>query len=790
MNWKYLINVWRSIKRNELSSFINIAGLATGVATFMLTGIYVYNELSYDRFHNNRESIYEINIGDQFNICAPIAGWLENNYPEIENIVRLDKEFGGGAAAILKYSHGNQQKSIDVTDIIYADSSFFNIFSFKVFLGDKNKALTDPNTIVLTRSVAEKLFGTENPIGKNIKFYSKTRAITLDLIITAIIEDAPANSTITYNGIISFATRYSYYPKLAEDWGNWGYQTYIKLNNNTKINDFKLKVIPSWLEVAKDKQLITEGFDDGEIGNYLKFVPLKDVPFFGNSKRQFIFLILVIGVIVIIIAMVNFINLSIAKSSNRSMEIGIKKVYGSGRKGIIFQLLFESVSISFLATFLALFIVSMISPVFVKITGWNVSFGQENYFYIAAILISGSLIIGLTAGLYPALMLSSFSPVRTFKNETSFGSRGKKFKIFLVVFQFAISISLIICTIVITKQVRYLRTKDVGFDKENLIYCSRSKVSKQYESFKQKVLQNPNIHYIASSNTPLAQNFPMTNSCVINDRERAFYTMTVDQDFVQTLGLKIIEGRDFSHDISTDEYGAMIINETAVREFELTQPVGTELEMFGYKVIIIGVMKDFQASTFRQKIPPSALWVAPWNGTINFRIDGKNKDKTIEYIKNTWAEFSPDIPFEHHFLDDEYDALYKSEEKFNLLIAYFSILAIFIACLGLFGLVSFSIDQRIKEIGIRKVNGARAIELVVLLNKSFIIPVLVAFIIACPIALYAMKKWLQNYSYRTEIEGWIFLLAGLIALVIVICTVSLQSWKAATRNPVDALRND
>jgi putative ABC transport system permease protein len=282
----------------------------------------------------------------------------------------------------------------------------------------------------------------------------------------------------------------------------------------------------------------------------------------------------------------------------------------------------------------------------------------------------------------------------------------------------------------------------------------------------------------------------MTNSSVIIDKERTFYTMTVDQDFVQTIGLKIIKGRDFSWDISTDQYGAMIINETAVKEFELTDPIGTELEMFGYKVYIIGVMKDFHASSFHQKIPPSALWVAPWNGTINFRIDAKNKDKSIAYIKKIWDEFSPDVPFEYHFLDEEYDSLYKSEEKFNLLIAYFSILAIFIACLGLFGLVSFSIDQRIKEIGIRKVNGAKAIEIIVLVNKNFIFWVIVAFLLACPIALYAMKKWLQNFSYRTEINSWIFILAGIIALIIVFCTVSLQSWKAATKNPVDALRHE
>jgi putative ABC transport system permease protein len=790
MNWNYLINVWRNLKRNKLSSFINIIGLATGIATFMLIGIYVYNELSYDRFHINHERIYEINIGDEFNICAPIAGWLEKKYPEIEDIVRLDKEFGGGETAILKYSGENQQNSIDVKDIIYADKSFFNIFSFKVFLGDKNKALTEPNSIVLTKSIAEKLLGSQNPIGKNIRFISKSKELSLDLTITAIIEDTPVHSSIPYNGIISFKTRYSDSPKLEEDWGNWGYPTYIKLNKNARIEDFKSKVNPFWVEVAKDKLHVTEA-NDYEIEKYLKFVPLKDVQFFGNSKRQFISLILVIGIIVIVIAIVNFINLSIAKSSYKSREIGIKKVFGSGRTRIIFQLLFESVILSLLSTCIALIIVILLSPVFEKITGWNVSFGQEKYFHIIAILISGTLIIGLIAGLYPALVLSSFNPVSILKKETSFGRKGRKFKILLIVFQFVISISLIICTIIITKQNRYLRTKDVGFDKENIIFCSaRSKVSKKYDTFKQKLLQNPNIHKIASSNTSLAQNFPMTNSCIINNKERTFYTMTVDQDFVQTMGLRIIEGRDFSWDISTDEYGAMIINETAVKEFELTQPIGTELEMFGHKVFIIGVMKDFHASSFHQKIPPSALWVAPWGGTINIRIDGKNKNKSIEYIKNIWDEFSPDIPFEYHFLDDKYDSLYKSEEKFNLLIAYFSILAIFIACLGLFGLVSFSIEQRIKEIGIRKVNGAKAFEIVVLLNKSFIEWVIVAFLIACPIALYAMKGWLQNYAYKTEINPWIFVSAGIITLIIVFCTVSLQSWRAANFNPAKALKNE
>ena len=790
MNSNYLINVWRIVKRNKLSSFINIAGLATGIATFMFTGIYVYNELSYDKFHVNHERIFEINIGNEFNCCAPIATWLGNKYPEIENIVRLDKEFGGGEAAILKYSGENQQKTIDVTDIIYADSSFFNIFSFKVFLGDAKKALVNPNSVVLTKSIAEKLFGPENPIGKSIKFFSKSRDLTLDLIITAVMEDSPVHSSVSFSGIISFSTRYSDSPKLEEDWGNWGYPTYIKLNKNTRINDFKLKVNPSWLEVAKEKLHAAEA-NNTEIENYLKFIPLNHVQFYGNSKRQFISLILVIGIIVIVMAIINFINLSIAKSSNRSREIGIKKVFGSGRIGIILQLLFESVTLSLLSTFLALIIVVLLNPVFEKITGWNVSSEQVSCFYIIAILLSGTFIIGLTAGLYPALIISSFNPVRTLKNETSYGNKEKKFKRFLMVFQFVISISLIISTIIITKQVRYLKTKDVGFDKENLIYCSaRSKISKKYDSFKQKLLQNPNIYKIASSNVSLAQNFPMTNSSIINDKERTFYTMTVDQDYVKTMGLKIIEERDFSWDISTDQYGAMIINETAVKEFELTHPIGTELEMFGHKVFIIGIMKDFHASSFHQKIPPSALWVAPWGGTINIRIDGKNRDKTIGYIKKIWDEFSPDVPFEYHFLDEKYDSLYKSEEKFNLLIAYFSVLAIFIACLGLFGLVSFSIEQRTKEIGIRKVNGAKATEIVVLLNKSFLVWVMVAFIIACPIALYAMKRWLQNYSYRAEINPYIFILAGVIALFIVFCTVSWQSWRAANYNPAKALKNE
>lgn len=786
----FLQNTSCNLKRDKLSSFINIIGLAAGLTTFILVGIYVQNELSYDMFHENSNRIYEISIDGTFNCLAPTAAWLKDRYPEIEDIVRLDKYFGGGESTVLKYNGETTQKSIDVDDIIYAGKPFFNMFDFKILLGDPKTALSDPYSIVLSQSVAEKLFGKEKPIGKNINFYSKKRAFSLELTVTAVIENPPKNSSIIYNAIISFATRYSESPQIDEDWSNWGYPTYIKVNKNVSIADFKAKVNPDWLELANKKLNISVG-SDREKEILLDFVPLKEVHFFKNNKLQFVYFFLAIGIVVLLLAIINFINLSIAGSSTRFREIGIKKIFGSGRIKIMYQFLSESVILSLLATLLAFLIIMLLNPVFLIITGWKLSLVHSGYFYIIPIFLSGIIILGIIVGIYPALYLSSFEPVKMLKNEISNRNRSKNFQKLLIVFQFVISTTLIICTILVLKQVRYLKTKDVGFNRGNIVYFNYSdNIRKNYDAFKQRLLLNPSIAKIASSNTPLAQEFPMTNHPVINEKQSLLYTLTVDPDFVQTMDIKLTRGRDFSWEIKGDQYGAMIINETAVKEFELDEPVGTKLELFGHQVYIIGVMKDFHAGSFYQKIPPSALWVAPWNGTINVRIDGKNTHQSIAYIKKVWEEFSPDIPFEYHFLTERYDSLYKSEEKLSVLIVYFSVLAIFLACLGLFGLVSFSTVKRFKEIGIRKVNGARISEIIVLLNKSYVILIMTAFIISCPVAFYSVRKWLQNYAYKTDISWWIFPLAAFIVLIVVLVTVSWQSWRAANSDPVKALRNE
>ena len=786
----FIQNKWRNLKRDKLSSFINIIGLATGLTTFILVGIYVQNELSYDMFHKNYNRIYEISINGTFNSCAPAAEWIKDKYPEIEDIVRLDKYFGGGESTVLKYDGESLQKSIDVDDIIYAGTPFFDMFDFKILLGDPKTALQYPYSIVLSESVAERLFGKENPIGKNINFYSKKRGFSLDLTITAVIEDSPKNSSILYNAIISFATRYSESPQIDEDWSNWGYPTYIKVNKDVSIDDFTAKVNPDWLKLANKKLNISAG-SDREKEILLDFVPLKEVHFYKNNKLQLVYFFLSIGILVLLLAIINFINLSIAGSSTRFREVGIKKVFGSGRIKIMYQFLSESVILSLLATLLALLIIIFLSPGFLIITGWKLSLVQSGYFYMVPVFLSGIIILGIIVGIYPALYLSSFEPVKLLKNEISNGNRSKSFQRQLIVFQFIISTTLIIFTIVVLKQVRYLKTTDIGFNKENIVYFNYSdNLRKNYDAFKQRLLLNPSIIKISSSNTPLAQEFPMTNNPVIDGKQRLLYTLTVDPDFVQTMGIKLIRGRDFSWEIKSDQYGAMIINETAVKKFDLAEPVGTKLELFGHHVYIIGVMKDFHAGSFYQKIPPSALWVAPWNGTINVRLDSKNTHQSIAYIKKAWEEFSPGIPFEYHFLNERYDSLYKFEEKLSILIVYFSVLAILIACLGLFGLVSFSTVKRLKEIGIRKVNGARISEIIILLNKSFVLVIMTAFIIACPVAFYLVRKWLQNYAYKTDISWWIFPLAAFIVLIVVSVTVSWHSWRAAYSNPVKALRNE
>jgi len=792
--FKYHLKIfWRNLLRFKLHLTINIIGFAIGISSFILILLYVYNELTVDKFQKNLNRIYKITLGDNFHTMAPFATILKDKIPEIEKIVRLDFHMGGGKSPLLRIIKGNETKTVRIKDIIYADSTFFDVFSFRIILGNAKTSLKEPNSIILTESTSRKIFGNDNPVGKTIEYIGTNENPRLNYTVSAIIEDIPDNSSLKFNGIVSFNTLKSIKPggvDVDEDFGNWIYDTYVLTNSSGSIDELTGKTNGIWLDYILKMRNIQPGSESSK--EYISgFVPLKDVTFYKNNKIKFIYLILFVGIIIIIIAIINFINLSISKASLRTKEIGLRKVAGSGRYELIKQFISESVILTFIAAFLALLVVSFLAPLFNEITGKPISFKLSQYPAGILLFISGTIIIGILAGIYPALFLSSHKPVDVFKNIRTGGNKISSIIKSLIVFQFVISIALIISTVTIFRQINYMKTGDMGFEKENIITCQLTQnIRNKYDAFKQKLLQNPDVIGVAASSGEwLSEQFHIGFTNEVNGSEKSYFAMAVDPDFVNTIGLKVLKGRNFSWDLETDKYKTVILNETAVKNFGLDNPLDFEMDLFDFKAKVVGVVKDFHNESFQKNINSLLLWYVPgYSYYLSIKVNSSNIRETIRYISKQWEEFSPDIPFEFYFLDEKYNALYMDEDKFSMVISYFSIIAILIACLGLFGVVSFSADKRTKEIGIRKINGANIPEILFLLNRDFIIQVLIACLIAIPVAWYAIYRWLENFAFRTEISWWIFALAGLIALIIALATVSWQTWRAATRNPVEALR--
>jgi putative ABC transport system permease protein len=610
----------------------------------------------------------------------------------------------------------------------------------------------------------------------------------MDMTITAVIADVPNNSTIYFNSSSSFnavgslSTYYAVKPSgvnIDEDWGNWMYSTFVMFKQND-LNSFTNKVNKLWLEQEKIR---------GNNHVNINLIPLDDVHFHNNSKRQIIFLLQLIGVFILGIAIINFVNLTIARSSSRAREIGMRKVVGANRLMLIKQFLSESIFISLLAMLITLLIVTLFKPFFFKMINKEIPFDILFQPQFILILITCIVIIGIISGFYPAVILSSFKPTSILKGEITKSKRGNLLRHVLIILQFTISISLIICTILISKQVDYLKTKDLGFNNKNIIHFSQSQqINKNYDLFKQKLLQNPDILNVSRSNTSFGRDLPIGLESDFKGLKKSYRASTVDPDFIPAMKIEMVKGRPFSWDIKSDHYMTVIVNETFVKEFQLKQPLGAEINFFTIKPKIIGVMKDFNYNSFHQKVEPAALLYIDWNMEINVRIDSRNVSGTIQYIKDKWNEFCPEMQLDYKFLDQTYGALYTSEEQFQSIISSFSIVAIIIACLGLYGLVSHNVNSRLKEISIRKILGASVDSIVIKLIGEFIKWVLLANIIAWPLAWFLMNKWLQNFAYHASMNLWIFIISGGIALLIAILTISYQAIKAATTNPIEALR--
>jgi putative ABC transport system permease protein len=801
--WNYFKVAFRKIKRQKGYSFINIAGLAIGMACCILILLWIQDELSFDRHHEKAKQIYR--VGTQFGpsvdsrgafTAPPMAEALVNEFPEVLQAVRLDL---WDEDINLLVSH--DEKHFMEKGIIWADSSIFDVFTIPFVIGNPKTALTQPGTVVITEDTAQKYFGDEIPLGKTIKIESD------EYQITGVVENCPSNSHFQFNIIASLISE-----ELSRDpeWDGHCYFTYIVLPDRYPPSQLEDK-FPDFIkrhygpEFQEEMGISLEEYYDGETRYYGYWLqPLLDIHLnadIGNAKGDmtYVYVFSSIALFTLLIACINFMNLSTARSANRSKEVGLRKVAGSSKSQLVRQFLCESILLSFIALVIAIGIVELVLPAFRNLTSKQLELNLFSTWYILIGLFGIALFVGISAGSYPALFLSSFQPAAVLKGKLRAGTKSGWLRNGLVIFQFSISVIILLGTFVIYNQLKYVGNVQLGFDKEQIIVIHRaSALGKQRESFKQELLQHSRILSISNTNSLPGRHFDPNDHRLEGEPKKAYvlHTMYGDYDFVELLNLEMVTGRYFSKEIATDATSAVVINEAAVKKLGLADPIGKRFykEYGGAKkgefVAIIGVVKDFHFHSLHHEIHP--MVIRPLTGMrgsyTSIKIHPENIKGTLSTIEKTWKKFSGGQPFEYSFLDDDFNSLYKKEQKTGQIFAMFSILAILIACLGLFGLASFTAEQRTKEIGIRKVLGASASGIMFLLCKEFTKWVLLANIIAWPISYYAMNKWLQNFSFRISIGAEVFILPTLLVLVIAMVTISYQSIKAAVVNPIDSLR--
>jgi putative ABC transport system permease protein len=797
----FIISVIRNLKKDKFHSFLNITGLALGIAAFLFIITTIFHELSFDSFNSKSSRIYRcvafLKMGDVNTKFAkseiPLAQAAMNDLPEVEVATRLIPRKN-----IAVYQ--NDQKFVE-DEIWYADANVFKVFDFNLIEGNKENILSEPYSIILTKKAAEKYFGNINPVGQSLKLGDNKEIFH----VKGILKTIPTNSHIQFDLLASFSSLPV--SKRVDYWGDFtSTYTYFLLKQETDMKQFgeKYKTFPFKYWGSTMEKTLGKTIKEWEsAGNYLNYElqPLRKIHLnttfseelknHGNSRSLFIFSIT--GIFILIIACFNFINLSTAKASLRAKEIGLKKIVGSSRRRIIFQILAETFIQSVFALVVALGILFLFIPVMNNFSGLEIQPSFLLNKFTLMTIIGVPLIITFLAGSYPAFYITRFTPDEVIKGQYNIGKIKSLTRGTLVAFQFAVFIILIFCSVVIRKQLLFLHHQNPGFNKENvLVIKNMSRLNNSRIAFKNTLLENPEIiNATFASKLPSADDDISNIFCQKGKNDQIFMKrLYVDKDFEKTLNTEMVDGRFFS-DLNVSEKGNAIINEEAARLLGWTDCKDKILYDYndgGKDYNVIGIVKDFHLRSMREKPAPLVIRISDQEEYLAIRAGAGTIHTTLETAILNWDKFNSDAPFEYFFLDENFDAQYKKEEQLSKLINLFTLIAISIACLGLFGLVSYTATQRQKEIGIRKVNGAKVVEIITMLNKDFIRWITWAFVFSTPVAWYAMHKWLENYAYKTSLSWWIFALAGLLALGIASLTVSWQSWKAATRNPVEALR--
>ncbi len=785
----YLKTAWRIFIRQKGYTFINIAGLSIGLACCILILVFVRYELSYDMYHEKAGQIYRITTetlhsGKPFHMAPtmlPLAPALLNEFAEVKYATRVSQTRSS------LFSRGENQF---YERIFHTEPSIFNIFTFPLLRGDPSTALSEPFSIVITKKLAEKYFGKDDPIGKILTINN-----THDYKVTGILMEIPHNSHFTFEVLASFSSLENTERVKRNSWTSFSNDyTYIFLPQEINTIEFEKK-FPAFLQ----KHVGTE-----RNKNYqLHLQPLNEIHFsslnydFARTiDKKYLLAFSVIALFILFIACINFMNLATARSAGRVKEVGLRKVVGAHRFQLIKQFLAESVLMTLIALVVAIVLVKLILPHFGFFINIDLSFDLlDNLIFIGG-LTGLSVMVGILSGSYPALFLSAYQPVKALRNIFLSNNKSVSFRTIFVVLQFTISIILIIATFVVYDQLNYMQNKDLGYDAEQIIVVpiARSPLQNKYESFKAAILQNPSIISASVSNgTPASgRTDASTYKTVGADEEQEIYLYTIrtDYDFIETMGIEVVQGRNFSKEYSTDAQNAYILNEAAVKRLNWDSPIGNQLANGPNPPgRVIGVVKDFHYQSTRSAIEPTVLTIAPSRSeyiSVNVHLD--NIAQTLTFLEAKWKTFNPKYPFEYFFIDKEFDNYFKFEQRLGRIFTLSALLAIFISCLGILGLIAYTAEQRTKEIGIRKVLGASVAKIVFMLSKEFVKWVLIANILAWPAAYFAMKMWLEHFPYRIE-PGWFaFIISGTIALVIALSTVSYQAIKAAIANPVEALK--
>ncbi len=779
----------RNLWKNKGYSLINISGLAIGMAVATLIGLWVQYERSYDSFHANEKNIgiimkktfFNNEKGTQTGVMLPLYDELKANYPEVEHITRLDwgdnHSLVTGEKKISKQGH-------------FADPDFLKMFSFPLVKGNADKVLKDPYSIVLNESLANTLFGKTDPIGKVIKIDNQ-----YDVKVTGVLKDVPKNSSLQFDFLMPYELNIltsDFVRNAKTQWQNNFLQNIVELNDGVSMDGFSKKIARIVQQKANDKKEGTLFVHPME--KWHLYSDFKDWVNVGGLI-QYVRLFSVIGLLVLIIACINFMNLSTARSEKRAKEVGIRKAIGSQRKHLIAQFLGESLFTAFIAFILSLIIVKLCLPLLNDVGFNNVTLNFSNVLLLV-ILFAGCIITGLLAGSYPALYLSGFTPVKVLKGTFQPGKSANLPRKILVVTQFSFSIALIIGTLVIFQQVQYAKNRPLGYNPNNLLSFSLSSdLSKNYDAMKQDLLATGYVEAVTKSSSPMTGVYNQWGDFSWEGKDPnshpLFAAIMVDYDYDKVSQIKLKEGRFFSKQFSTDS-NTVILNESAVKLMGFKNPVGKTIKFGNQSVTIISVVQNVIMQDPFKSVMPAVMLLRPYfvyQGLLRFR-QGADIRKALAAITPVMEKYNPAYPFEYHFTDEEFNKKFEAENQVGKLSGIFAALAIFISCLGLFGLASFMAERRIKEIGVRKVLGASVSQLWLLLSKEFVLLVIISCVIASPLALYFLQSWLKKYEYHINISPLIFINAAVVAIVITLITVSFQAIKAAVANPVKSLRTE